>query len=106
MARKEHHSKQWGGARENSGRPTKGELLRVRELLDESIEPDLVTQKLRELIENGDYRAIDLYMKYRVGTPTQSIDLNTTGSLDMNFSLNNLITFEDDSNGETEQGED
>jgi hypothetical protein len=106
MARKEHHSNNWGGAREGAGRPTKGELLKVRELLDETIEPDLVTQKLRELIENGDYRAIDLYMKYRVGTPTQSIDVHTTGSQDLNFSLNNLITFKDDSDGETEQGED
>ena len=95
MARDKSNSPNWGGKRDGAGRPTKGELLKVREILDDNIEPDLVISKLRELIENGDYRAIDLYMKYRAGSPTQMIDVHTSGSQDINFKLNNLLTFKD-----------
>ena len=87
-------SDNWGGKREGAGRPHKGEQLRIKELMDDNIDPDFVVQKIFQLIDNGDYRAIDLYMKYRVGTPTQSIDLKTTGDID--FRLSNLISFGDD----------
>lgn len=89
-------SPNWGGKREGAGRPNAGEVLKVREILDEAITPEQVMGKLTELIENGDYRAIDLYMKYRVGTPTQSIDMNMTGSTDLNFNLKNIVSFEED----------
>lgn len=106
MAREKHHDPNWGGKREGAGRPSKGEMLKVREILDETIAPEAVMQKLTELIENGDYRAIDLYMKYRVGQPKQEMSIEMSGSQDINFSLNNLVTFTDDTDGETEQGED
>jgi hypothetical protein len=88
-------SPNWGGKRKGAGRPSRGEQVRVREILDDAITPEEVMGKLRELIDNGDYRAIDLYMKYRVGTPVQSIDLHTSGSVDVDFSLNNIVTFTD-----------
>ena len=106
MARDKSNSPNWGGKRDGAGRPTKGELLKVREILDEAISPEAVMQKLTELIDNGDYRAIDLYMKYRVGQPKQEMAIEMSGSQDINFSLNNLVTFTDDTDGETEQGED
>ena len=89
-------SENWGGKREGAGRPNKGEALRIKELMDEAIDPAFVTEKIFQLIDNGDYRAIDLYMKYRVGTPTQTIDMNMTGETDINIKLSNLITFKED----------
>lgn len=99
-------SENWGGKRSGSGRKSLGELVKVREILDEAIAPEAVMQKLTELIENGDYRAIDLYMKYRVGQPKQEMAIEMNSTQDVNFSLNNLVTFTDDTDRETEQGED
>ncbi len=86
-------SENWGGRREGAGRPTKGEQLRVKEMLDTAIAPEFVMDKIFQLIDNGDYRAIDLYMKYRHGTPVQSIDMNMSGETDINVKLQNLIKF-------------
>lgn len=86
----------WGGAREGAGRPSKGEVINVRKLLDEHIDPNIVTQKLLERIESGDQRAIELYLKYRAGTPTQTIDMNLTGQQDINVTLKGLVSFDED----------
>ena len=87
----------WGGKRPNqTGRPSEGERLNIRKMLDESIDPSFVTDKLFQLIDNGDFRAIDLWHKYRVGTPVQSIDMNVTGSTDINFNLSDVIKFKDE----------
>jgi len=85
-----------GGKREGAGRPTEGERIHIRQMLDETIDPAFVTEKIFQLIDNGDYRAIDLYMKYRIGTPVQSIDMNLTGSTDINFNLSDVIKFKDE----------
>ena len=92
----------WGGRREGAGRPTKEKLMNVKSLMDEHIDENFAMQKLFELIDKGDLRAVDLYMKYRFGTPTQQIDMNLAGSTDINLKLSNLIQF-----GETEdEGQD
>lgn len=85
----------WGGKREGAGRPSKAELLKIKEVLDENIDPDFVAKKLFQLIDNGDFRAIDLYLKHRVGMPKQSVDVHSTGDMDLNFKLKNLISFDD-----------
>jgi len=87
------YSESWGGKREGAGRPKKEYIENVKELLAEHIDQEDVMIKLGELIANGDYRAIDLWMKYAYGTPKQSIDVNTKGDLDINFKLSNLIRF-------------
>ena len=89
-------SPNWGGKRKGAGRPSRGEQVRVREILDDAITPEEVMGKLRELIENGDFRAIDLYLKYRVGQPKQEMAIEMTGTQDINFSLNNIVTFTDE----------
>ena len=91
--KQEGDSSNWGGKRANSGRPSDGERLNIRKMLDESIDPQFVTDKLFQLIDNGDYRAIDLWHKYRIGTPVQSIDMNVNGSTDINFNLSDVIKF-------------
>lgn len=86
----------WGGVRANSGRPSKGEVINVKMLLDDAIDPAMVADKLKERIESGDQRAIELYLKYRAGVPTQAIDLNVSGEQDINVTLKGLISFDDE----------
>ena len=92
---KEYNSN-WGGSRDNSGRPKKKYIENVKDIMSDHIDQDMVMDKLRQLIENGDYRAIEMFMKYVHGTPKQTMDLNTTGDVDINFTLKNLIKFKDD----------
>ena len=85
-----------GGARKGAGRPSLGEVINIRQIMDEHIDIDVVMQKLYERIESGDHRAIELFMKYRAGLPKQEIDLNTTGEMDLNVTLKGLISFDDE----------
>ena len=73
-----------------------GEVINIRQIMDEHIDIDVVMQKLYERIESGDHRAIELFMKYRAGLPKQEIDLNTTGEVDLNVTLKGLISFDDE----------
>ncbi len=91
--KQEGDSSNWGGKRANSGRPSDGERLNIRKMLDESIDPQFVTDKLFQLIDNGDMRSLDLYFKYRIGNPTQAIDMNVSGGADINFNLSDVIKF-------------
>ena len=86
----------WGGAREGAGRPTNGEVINIRKILDDNIDVNMVIQKLMERIESGDQRAIELFMKYRAGLPKQEIDIHTTGKVDHNIRLRGLIGFEEE----------
>ena len=92
---KEYNSN-WGGSRDNSGRPKKKYIENVKDIMSDHIDQDMVMDKLRQLIENGDYRAIEMFMKYVHGTPKQTMDLNTSGDVDINFTLQNLIKFKEE----------
>lgn len=89
-------SDNWGGPRPNSGRPSNGEVINIRQILDDNIDIDVVIQKLLERIESGDQRAIELFLKYRAGLPKQEIDIHTTGEVDHNIRLRGLIGFDDE----------
>jgi len=90
------YNSNWGGSRDNSGRPKRKYIENVKEIMAEHIDQNVVMEKLGQLIENGDYRAIEMFMKYVHGTPKQTMDLNTSGDVDINFTLKNLIKFKDD----------
>jgi hypothetical protein len=85
-----------GGKREGAGRPSNGELINIRQILDEAIDPKMVTEMLKQRIESGDQRAIELYLKYRAGVPKQEIDLNTKSDVDLNLTLKGLVGFSDE----------
>ena len=89
-------SKNWGGKREGAGRPTLGEQINIRSIMDQHIDVNVVMEKLMERIDAGDHRAIELFMKYRAGLPKQEIDLNHSGQTDVNVTLKGLIGFSDD----------
>lgn len=82
-----------GGKRKGAGRPSKGEVLQIKNLLDEHIDEKWVMEKLHELIDSGDYRALELYLKYRIGTPVQSVQHDVRGKMQNEFKIENLVTF-------------
>lgn len=69
----------WGGKRENAGRPPKEKEEKLKDLMDSVADPAMVINKLWSRIEEGDTKAIDIWMRYRFGMPKQSIDVTTDG---------------------------
>tara|TARA_R100001377_G_scaffold62422_1_gene38274 strand:- start:58 stop:330 length:273 start_codon:yes stop_codon:yes gene_type:complete len=80
-----------GGHRNGAGRKPKAQEQQLIERLDSIIDEDEVLQVLKQLIKDGDLRAVQLYLNYRRGKPKDTMDLNTSGeSLGINFK--DLIT--------------
>jgi hypothetical protein len=94
--KQEGDSPDWGGARKGAGRPTKEKLASLNEMLNKHIDTDKVFERLMERIDSGDHRAIELFMKYGYGLPTQKIDMDVKQEGDVNITLRNLINFKDE----------
>ena len=80
-----------GGMRQGSGRKSKAHEQKLIEKLDNVIEEDEVLGTLKQLIINGDLRAVQLYFNYRYGKPKDLVDINTTVE-DLGVSFKELIT--------------
>ena len=63
------------------------------ERLDAIIDKDEALAKLGELVTKGDMRAVQLYLSYRYGKPKESVDINSSEGLNINF--RDLIKFVD-----------
>jgi hypothetical protein len=74
-----------GGKRIGAGRKPKATELEIIENLDSIINETDVLVKLKELIDKGDLRAIQLYLNYRRGKPKDSIDINSTENVSVDF---------------------
>ena len=70
-----------GGVRAGAGRPKKADEAKLIERLDNIINQDEVIEKLKELIQNGDLRAISIYMDRRYGKPVETKDINVDRDL-------------------------
>ncbi len=86
-------SEKHGGARKGAGRKPKADEVKLIERLDSIIDKDEAVGKLGELVTKGDIRALQLYLSYRYGKPKESIDLNSSEGLNINF--RDLIKFVD-----------
>jgi hypothetical protein len=62
-----------GGARENAGRKPKADEIKLIERL--SVYDDVAQQKLFELIDDGDFKAIQLFYAYRYGKPKETVNM-------------------------------
>ena len=82
-----------GGAREGAGRKTKSQEKKLIERLDNIIDKDEAIGKLGELVAKGDIRAIQAYLSYRYVKPKESVDINSSEGLNINFK--DLIKFVD-----------
>ena len=78
-----------GGARQGAGRKPKIEEIKLIEKL--SPMDDIALDKLKMLLEQGDFNALKLFFEYRFGKAKQSIDL---GSSDGSFSLKEALGFD------------
>lgn len=71
--------KTWGGKRPNSGRPRK---MQEDEIIAK-LQPfeTLAFEKLRDKIESGDIKALQIYFSYYLGQPVQKVDSRIEGNL-------------------------
>jgi len=79
-----------GGARPGAGRKPKADELKLIERLDNIIDGDNAINKLNDLIEDGNFNAIKLYLEYRYGKPKESLDVTSDGET---LSFNELLNF-------------
>ena len=66
--------KKHGGARPNSGRLKKDEVLSLIETMDSVLVPSEVWSALAEKVKDRDVNAIKAWLSYRFGMPKQTID--------------------------------
>jgi hypothetical protein len=69
--------KKRGGARPNSGRLKKDELVSLIESMDAITVPDTVWKMLYAKVLDSDVNAIKLWLSYRYGLPKQTIEQKT-----------------------------
>ena len=82
-----------GGARPNSGRLKKDELISLIESMDATLVPDEVWKALSDKVKDKDVNAIKTWLSYRYGMPKQTIQQDTNLTLD-NFDLKEVIKFD------------
>ena len=75
------------------GRPSKADEIKLIERLDAIIDKDEALGVLGQLVAKGDMRAVQLYLSYRYGKPKESVDINSSEGLNINF--RDLIKFVD-----------
>jgi len=73
------------GGHPNSGRKPKAEELKLIERLDAIIDSDEAIKTLGNLVLKGDMRAVQLYMGYRYGKPKESVDINSSEGISIDF---------------------
>jgi len=86
--------KQRGGARENSGRLKKDDLISLIETMDAIAVPKLVWEKLADKVKENDVNAIKTWLAYRYGMPKQTVDNNTNVTVN-DFSIKDVLNFKE-----------
>ena len=67
-----------GWKREGAGRKSKSEEMQLVEMLNKHIDKDEAIIKLKGMIDEGDFKAIQLYMNYMYGKPKETKDISIT----------------------------
>jgi len=80
-----------GGAREGAGRKTKTDESKLIEQLDKHINSDQVFDILQGLIEEGNIKAIQIYLDRRYGKPKESVTVN---SENFNINFRDILKFD------------
>ena len=81
-----------GGARPNSGRLKKDEVISLIETMDAIAVPDTVWKMLYAKVSDSDVNAIKIWLQYRYGMPKQVIDQNTNVNIN-DFDLKEIVNF-------------
>jgi len=72
-----------GGARAGAGRKPKAEKEKLMESLDAVMNQHDVLEQLGKLVQQGDLRAIKLWMEYRYGKPTDHVEHTHTEDIEL-----------------------
>jgi len=72
-----------GGARAGAGRKPKAEKEKLMESLDAVMNQQDVLEQLARLVQEGDFRAIKLWMEYRYGKPTDHVEHTHTEDIEL-----------------------
>ena len=81
-----------GGARANSGRLKKDELISLIDTMDAIAVPETVWKMLYAKVLDSDVNAIKTWLQYRYGMPKQVIDQTTNLTVN-DFDLKDVINF-------------
>ena len=65
-----------GGKREGAGRKGKADEMHLLERLDKHIDNDEAIKLLKAKMDEGDFKALQLYMNYYYGKPKETKDVN------------------------------
>lgn len=84
--------KKHGGARSNSGRLKKDELISLIDTMDAIAVPETVWKMLYAKVLDSDVNAIKTWLQYRYGMPKQVIDQTTNLTVN-DFDLKEVIKF-------------
>lgn len=82
-----------GGARENSGRLKKDDIISLIESMDAIAVPETVWKALHDKVKENDVQAIKTWLSYRYGMPKQTVDNNTNLNIN-DFNLKDVINFD------------
>jgi hypothetical protein len=66
------------GGHKTAGRKSKSEEMQLVEMLNKHIDKDEAIVKLKLMIDEGDFKAIQLYMNYMYGKPKETKDISIT----------------------------
>ena len=66
------------GGHKTAGRKSKAEEMQLIEMLNAHIDKDEAIKKLKAMIDDGDFKAIQLYMNYMYGKPKETKDISIT----------------------------
>jgi len=80
-----------GGAREGAGRKSKADEVKLIEQLDNHIDSERVFSILQGLIEEGNIKAIQIYLDRRFGKPKENVTLNSDG---FNINFKDILKFD------------
>ena len=74
-----------GGARPGAGRKPKAVEIELIERIDNLIDKDQAIERLRDLVFEGNFNAIKLYLEYRFGKPKETVhNINENFNTDLN----------------------
>ena len=66
------------GGHKTAGRKSKAEEMQLIEMLNAHIDKHEAIKKLKVMIDEGDFKAIQLYMNYMYGKPKETKDISIT----------------------------
>ena len=66
------------GGHKTAGRKSKSEEMELVSMLNKHIDKDEAIKKLKLMIDEGDFKAIQLYMNYMYGKPKETKDISIT----------------------------